>query len=231
MRTHVTLITGGTGGLGKAVTKAFLDRGDRVVATYRSEASRKNFLTGFSPSPANLTLKSVDLSDLSSVKSLILQAVTEFGTIDHVIHLAGGFAGGQNVETTTLETFDLMLALNLRSAFYLMKEVLPVLKRRNHGTIVTVASKGALHIGPGTGAYAASKAALIALTQTVAAETGKGGIRANVVAPGMIDTEANRQAMPDADRSGWTAPESIARTILFLSSKDSEGVNGSVISM
>lgn len=226
---RVILVTGGTGGLGQAVTKAFLDQGDQVIVTYRRETERDALIQLVGSRANQMVPKVADVTQESSVNQLIEQILAEFGQLDALVHLIGGFAGGTQVGETTLETFERMVTLNLKSAFLVTRGVLPVMQSHKKGKIVTVSSRGAVQVGGGASVYAASKAGVIALTQAIAAEYGSVGIHANVILPGMIDTPSNRHAMPDADRSSWVSPEAIADVILFLCSLESSGVNGATI--
>lgn len=225
----ITLITGGTGGLGRAVTQAFLQRGDHVIVTWSSERGRDELLQLTQGQSVDLTLIPANVTDEASVKELFLTIERDFQRLDNTVHLVGGFAGGLPVAETSLETFDHLVAMNFKSAFLILRAAAALMQSQNSGHIVTVASRSAVQVAPGIGVYAASKAALIALTQALALELGPSGINANVVLPGTIDTPANRRAMPDANPATWTKPERIAQTILTLCSSTLSGVNGVAI--
>ncbi|HMW02138.1 MAG TPA: SDR family oxidoreductase [Acidobacteriota bacterium] len=225
----ITLITGGTGGLGQAVTQAFLQRGDRVIVTWSSERGRDELRQLTDSQSVDLTLLPANVTDEASVNALFSRIEQDFQRLDNTVHLVGGFAGGLSVAETSLETFDHMVAMNFKSAFLVLRAAAALMQSQRSGHIVTVASRSAIQVAPGIGVYAASKAALVALTQTLALELGPFGINANVVLPGTIDTPANRRAMPDADPAAWTKPERIAQTILTLCSPTLSGVNGVAI--
>ncbi len=225
----ITLITGGTGGLGQAVTQAFLQRGDRVIVTWSSERGRDELLQLTQGQSVDLTLIPADVTDETSVKELFSTIERDFQRLDNAVHLVGGFAGGPPIAETSLETFDKMVMMNFKSAFLIVRASAAMMQPQKSGRIVTVASRSAVQVAPGIGVYAASKAALIALTQTLALELGPVGINANVVLPGTIDTPANRTAMPEADHTAWTKPQTIAQTILTLCSSTVPGVNGVAI--
>ena len=225
----ITLITGGTGGLGRAVTQAFLQRGDHVIVTWSSERGRDELLQLTQGQSVDLTLIPANVTDEASVKELFLTIERDFQRLDNTVHLVGGFAGGLPVAETSLETFDHLVAMNFKSAFLILRAAAALMQSQNSGHIVTVASRSAVQVAPGIGVYAASKAALITLTQALALELGPGGINVNVVLPGTIDTPANRRAMPDANPATWTKPERIAQTILTLCSSTLSGVNGVAI--
>jgi NAD(P)-dependent dehydrogenase (short-subunit alcohol dehydrogenase family) len=122
-----------------------------------------------------------------------------------------------------------MLDLNLNSAFYVLRAVIPLMRRAGTGRIVAIGSRAAEDPGPGVGAYSASKAALVSLLRTVAAENKDLAITANVILPGTMDTPANRQAMPGADTSKWVQPASVASLIVWLANDAGKDVNGAVI--
>jgi NAD(P)-dependent dehydrogenase (short-subunit alcohol dehydrogenase family) len=119
--------------------------------------------------------------------------------------------------------------LNIRSAFLWARAVMPAMVARNRGKIVTISSRAALNVFPGIGVYAASKAALIALTQVLAAEGAPHDVQANVVLPSIIDTPVNRKAMPNADPERWVKPSDLAAVILFLASDAARTINGASI--
>jgi NAD(P)-dependent dehydrogenase (short-subunit alcohol dehydrogenase family) len=122
-----------------------------------------------------------------------------------------------------------MLDLNLRSAFHVIRAVLPILREQNGGRILAIGSKAATEPAPLAGAYAASKAALVSLIRTVARENSDRGISANIVLPGTMDTPANRAAQPDADRSKWVDPDQVAKLLVHLMADESSQINGAVI--
>ena len=218
----VVIITGASGGLGTVVTKAFLDAGARVIGVDRSAHSKI-------PSHPSLSHIAVALDDPAAVTNLIAEVVDLYGRIDAVVHLVGGFAGGQPIDETPDDTWDKMFAVNLRPAVVLTRAVLPVMRRSKSGSIVAIGSATALAPAANFSAYAASKAALISTISTVAEENRRYGIRANVVAPNTMDTPANRAAMPDADPAKWVQPANVASLIVWLVSDLGAEVNGAVI--
>jgi len=141
----------------------------------------------------------------------------------------GGFGGGQSVAETTDETWEKMLGLNLRSAYTIFRAVLPGMIKAGKGRIVAVGARAALDPMANFAAYSVSKTALVALVKTVALEVKDSGITANVVLPSVIDTPANRAAMPSADASKWVTPESIADLLVWLASDNARNVSGAAI--
>jgi NAD(P)-dependent dehydrogenase (short-subunit alcohol dehydrogenase family) len=218
----VVIITGASGGLGTVVTKAFLDAGARVIGVDRSAHTRI-------PDHPSLSHFVVALDDPEAVKHLVSDVVEMYERIDAVVHLVGGFAGGQRIEDTTDDTWDQMIDINLRPAATLIRAVLPVMRETGSGSVVAIGSAAALTPQAKVGAYSASKAALISLIRTVAEENREFGIRANVVSPNTMDTPANRAAMPESDPRKWVQPANVASLIVWLVSDAGAEVNGAVI--
>jgi NAD(P)-dependent dehydrogenase (short-subunit alcohol dehydrogenase family) len=208
----VVLITGASGGLGTAVTRAFVEAGADVAAVSRSGSEIAADLTR--PEEAARTVEAVR---------------ARYGRLDVLLHLAGGFEGGTPVAQTTDLVWSHMLDLNLNSAFYVARAVLPAMLGAGYGRIVAIGSKTAVEPVATLSAYGASKAALVALVRTIALEVKHTGVTANVVLPSIFDTPANRAADPAADFSRWVKPESIARLLLWLASEAAADVNGAVI--
>ncbi|MBB4634295.1 SDR family NAD(P)-dependent oxidoreductase [Longimicrobium terrae] len=225
MSDRVALVTGGTGGLGRAVIAAFLDAGWRVaVPTHRSGDDALAALA--SEHGDRLTSFAADLTTEEGA-TLSVQRTTEWaGGLDAVVHTVGGYAGGPPLHETSIADWDRMMDINLRGAFLLVRAAVP--RIRPGGAMVFVSSRAALTGRRGHAAYAISKAALLTLTEAVA-EENRGRLRVNAVLPGTIDTPANRAAMPGADTASWTAPEEIARVILFLASSESGAVTGATV--
>jgi NAD(P)-dependent dehydrogenase (short-subunit alcohol dehydrogenase family) len=222
------LVAGGTGGLGRAVSLAFLGEGARVVVTYR-EPKEFDSLRSEAAQGASLEGYSTDVTDEGAVRQLFDQVVTKHGRLDVLVNAVGGYAGGVNLWEQSTKALDQMLALNLRSGYVLSRAAIPAMLTQKHGAIVNVASKAALDHGAGASAYAASKAAAVALMDSLAAEVKGTGVRVNSILPSIIDTAANRQAMPGADFAKWPKPEDIARVILFLCSDDAKVVHGAAV--
>jgi NAD(P)-dependent dehydrogenase (short-subunit alcohol dehydrogenase family) len=225
----VVIVAGGTGGLGRAVSLAFLEEGAKVVVTYRDQ---KEFDVLQSESGANgssLDGHHVDVTDERVVRQLLDRALAAHGPLDALVNTVGGYAGGVNLWELEAKVFEQMLALNLRSGFVLSRAAIPAMLKQKHGAIVNVASKAALDHAAGASAYAASKAAALALMDSLAAEVRGTGVRVNSILPSVIDTEANRKAMPDADFAKWPKPEEIARVILFLCSDEGRVIHGAAL--
>jgi NAD(P)-dependent dehydrogenase (short-subunit alcohol dehydrogenase family) len=231
MRDHVVLVTGGTGALGTAVALAALQRDALVVVTYR-DARDRDALAGRVPAPVRERLHAVqaDVTDAGSVQRLVAEITARHGKVDALVNAVGGFAGGDLLATDE-RAWDAMLTLNLRSAYLCCRAVLPGMLAAGRGRIVNVASRS---VSPPTGgfiAYTVSKTGVIALTQALAQEVRGRGVTVNAVLPSTMDTEANRRAMPGADRRSWVTPEAVAQAILFLTSEEAAQVTGSLLAV
>jgi len=225
----VVLVAGGTGGLGRAVSLAFLEEGAKVVVTYRQQ---KEFGALKSEAGANgsaIEGHGVDVTDETAVRQLLANVLAEHGRLDALVNAVGAYAGGANLWDLETKVFDQMLALNLRSGYALLRAAIPAMLKQKHGAIVNVASKAALDHGAGAAAYAASKAAAVALMDSLAAEVKGTGVRVNSILPSIIDTEANRKAIAGADFRKWPKPNDIARVILFLCSDDARVIHGAAV--
>ena len=225
----VVLVAGGTGALGRAVSLAFLREGARVVATYRQEKELEALRKAAGDSGATLSGRVVDVTDTAATEELAKKIVAEHGRIDVLVNAVGGYAGGKPLWETPPEVFERMLALNLRSGFALTRAVVPAMLRQASGAVVNVASRAAFDHGAGAAAYAASKAAAVAMIDSLAADVKGKGVRVNSVVPSIFDTEENRKAMPDADFSKWPKPEEIAAVVLFLASDEGRLIHGASV--
>ncbi len=213
------LITGAGGGLGRAVVDAFLETGGMVYGVDISWAKGN---------PHNSTHFHAIEADVNTDEGCDT-AVESSAPVHALIHLVGGYAGGQAAAETDDATFDRMINLNLRSAFRMIRAALPGMLAAGKGRIAVMGSRAADEPVAGSAAYNASKAALNALVMTVALETKKSGVTVNAVAPSIIDTPANRAAMPSANHSQWVKPESIAKLLVWLASDAAADVSGAVI--
>lgn len=225
----VSLITGTTGGLGPSVAEAFLAAGSRVCSTYRTDEKLVFLHNHLGKLVTRLSDYQVDVIREQQVQPMVTDVLKRFGRIDALVNVAGGWLGDKPVEEHSMREWDYMLDLNLKSAVVTTRAVLPVMKKQGSGAIVYIGATSGLCGEAGASAYAAAKAALISLTQSVQAEVRAMGISVNCVLPSMIDTAANRESMPGSDTSGWTAPQSIAKVIAFLASEEGRAVKGAAI--
>jgi NAD(P)-dependent dehydrogenase (short-subunit alcohol dehydrogenase family) len=214
---RTVLITGASGGLGRAVVQAFADREATVFAVARSAED--------APPTGRVTRVAADLTTVEGAR----RAAAAAGRVDALVHLVGGFAGGDPVQQTGDDTWMQMMNLNLHAAFYMIRAVLPAMIENGRGRIVAVSSRTGLEPAAGLSAYGVSKAGLNALIRTVALETKNTGVTANAVLPSIIDTSANRRAMPSADYSRWVRPEAIAEAICWLAGDSADSISGALI--
>jgi NAD(P)-dependent dehydrogenase (short-subunit alcohol dehydrogenase family) len=221
---RVVVVTGAFGALGGAVARAFAARGARLV------------LVDLAPAPAGapagvgvdaLLLGGVDLADLEQTRGAMAAAVERCGGIDVLVNVAGGFHW-ERLEDGEVATWDRLYAMNLRTAVVCCKAALPALLARG-GSIVNVGAGAAARAAAGMGPYAASKAGVQRLTESLAEEVKDRGVRVNAVLPGVIDTPRNRTDMPDADFARWMRPEAIAEVIAFLASDAAGAVTGAAV--
>ena len=224
-------VTGGTGALGRAVTGRFLNDGYRVAVTYRAEDEWEALKREHEPAARTGSLLGLrsDVTQAESVREAIGSAAQQFGELRVLIHLAGGYRGGERVESVAESTVRGMIELNLISAFWAAKHAIPHVKRATDGRLIFVSSRGAIECYPGASAYAAAKLGLHALVQTLAKELKRDGVTANAILPSVIDTPANRAAMPDADFSAWVTPDAVAGLLAYLASREAGSTSGALV--
>jgi len=227
----VALVTGATGALGKIVTHKLLENGARVVATYRTESRRNDLEQFVGALKSNLMEIRADVTDERSVQELVKTIIDKFGRIDFLLNIVGAYAGGTDIADTDLSQWDLLMNVNLKSAFLCAKAVLPHMVKQDYGRIVNVSSRTAVEKSRRvkSGAYAISKAGVIVLTETLADEVKNYDINVNCVMPSTIDTPNNRRNFPKADFSKWVDPNEIAEVMLFLLSDASKVTSGACI--
>jgi len=225
----VVLVAGGTGGLGHAITLLLLEQGSTVAVAFNREQEYQTLQQAAGHSGNRLAGFHADVTDLAATAKLVQKTLAQFGRLDALVNTVGAYAGGTPLWETDPETFDRMIDLNLRSGYALAHAVVPVLLAQKHGAIVNVSAKAAWDHATGASAYAASKAGAIALMDSLAADLRGTGIRVNSILPSIIDTAANRRAMPQADFAQWPKPEDIARVVLFLLSDEARVIHGASI--
>jgi NAD(P)-dependent dehydrogenase (short-subunit alcohol dehydrogenase family) len=216
------LITGGSGGLGNAVTAEFLDAGWRVVVPWIAEHELERL-----PAAERLETVRADLFEpASAAEAVDVAAAMAAAPLRAVVNLVGGFAIGGRVHETPVDEFERQVRLNIVPAYTIAHAALPHMITAGTGAVVCVSSRAAVRPFPGAAGYVTGKAAVLALVDALAVEYVKDGIRVNAVMPSVIDTPANRAAQPGADYSSWVAPERIARVVRFLCEGASDAVSG-----
>jgi NAD(P)-dependent dehydrogenase (short-subunit alcohol dehydrogenase family) len=219
------IVTGGTGGLGSAVVGRLLDDGWRVVVPWVVEGELERV-----PEREGLELVRADLFDPDAVAAVAAQAADAPGApLRGVVNLVGGFAVGGRVHETAIEEFERQFRLNLRPTYLVTSAAVPYLLDAGGGSILCVGTRAAVQPFSGAAGYIASKAAVIAFAQAVAAEYKHDGIRCNAILPSVIDTPANRASMPNADHEKWVKPAEIAGVIAGLLSDDSRPTSGAAV--
>lgn len=213
-------ITGGLGALGRATAAVLARRGARIALLDRASDTpgrpAADFLTG------------VDLTDEQATREAFDNAAAALGGLDGLVNVAGGFAW-ETVEHGQVQTWDRLYAMNLRTAVLASSAALPHLLACAESAIVNVGALAATRASSGMGAYAASKAGVAKLTESMAEEFKDRGLRVNAVLPSILDTPANRSDMPDADATRWVSPDALARVIAFLLSADARPVTGACL--
>ena len=224
----VVLITGGTGALGRSITKAFLvSNATTTIATYVIEEEIEYLKS--ETKTAAVELIRADVTKDEEVKKLISKVTEKHNRIDILVNVVGGYLGGKSVFGLEEQEWDFMMNLNLKSAFLISKHVIPIMASAKYGKMVHISSRTALKSDGYDSVYAASKSGLIRLVESVSEEVKELNINVNCIMPSIIDTEANRKAMPKSDFSKWIKPEDLANVVLFLCSEDAKVINGAAI--
>lgn len=226
MSPRVIAVTGAFGVLGEVVVKAAAAQGARLA------------LIDFAPvAPAGLVaacghdaviLSGIDLADLASAGAAMAAIEARFGRLDGLINIAGGFRW-QTLEQGDPAVWDLLYAINVKTAANASRAALRLLKASPAGRIVNIGAAGAMKAGAGMGAYAAAKSGVHRLTESLAEELKSTLVTVNAVLPSIIDTPANRADMPDADFTAWVSPADLAAVILFLASPQAQAVTGALV--
>jgi len=222
---RTVMVTGAAGNLGRAAAAAFAELGANLVLV---DLQRER-LEAFGPASQHRMLAPANLLAQDEVNATVNAALAHFGRIDVLCNLAGGFRMGEAVHETSDETFDFLFDLNTRSLLHCVRAVVPHMISRGGGRIVNVGAFAAQKGAPGMGAYTASKAAVIRLTEAMAAELRDQHINVNCVLPTIIDTPENRAAMPAADPARWVSPLDLAHVIVFLASDAARAVHGAAL--
>ncbi|PGF18169.1 glucose 1-dehydrogenase [Natrinema sp. CBA1119] len=224
----VAVITGASGALGSAAVDRFLEAGATVCAVDVIAPDDEDSLLERDPDDeSDLAFYEADLTDEDDVAALMESVADDHGRIDHLLNIAGTWRGGDHVEDTDLEEFDLLLDVNLKTAFLASKHALPHLQNST-GSIVSISARSSLEGGEGDGPYRITKAGIRLLTETLA-EENRGTVRANCVMPSVIDTPMNREMMPDADHGSWVDPLEIADVMAFLCSDGAAVTSGAAV--
>lgn len=229
MEDAVSVITGGTGGLGTEVARRLAARGHRLAITYLVPEEANALEETLGLGEERLFLKRIDCTEGDTTTAFMDEAASRFGGINALCCLIGGWSGGRDVHETEDVRFDRMIDLNLRTTFNASRAALPHLRRAAWGRIVMIGSRAAVDPPAGQAMYNVAKAGVIALARSIAEEVGDTAVTANVVLPSLIDTPAFREVVPFANYVDWPTPGEIADIISFLASPASGVINGAAI--
>jgi NAD(P)-dependent dehydrogenase (short-subunit alcohol dehydrogenase family) len=225
MAERSVIVSGGAGGVGLAITQHFAREGHRVFVVER-EAVRAHMDAHLSD---RISFVAADVTDEASVAAAIGQVQQAAGRVDVLVNVVGGYAAGQPISELDAATWDHMMTLNLRSAFLMAKHAVRPMIAQDWGRIINFSARAARDTAANAGAYAVSKAGVLALTEVQAKEVLAHNITVNAVLPSIVDTAANRAAMPDADHAHWPKAEEIAGVVAFLASEAAGLISGAGI--
>ncbi len=220
----VAVVTGASGALGSATVDRFREAGATVCAVDVVSPEEDDSLLD---PDEGVHFYEADLTDETAVDTLVDEIVDDHGRIDHLLNIAGTWRGGDPIEDTDESEFDLLMNVNLKTAFLVSKHALPHLTETN-GAIVSISARSSLEGGSGDGPYRITKAGIRLLTETIA-EENRGTVRANCVMPSVIDTPMNREMMPDSDHDSWVDPAEIADVMTFLCSDGASVTSGAAV--
>lgn len=223
---RTVIVTGAAGHLGRAVARHFAARGAALVLV---DLDRERLAAAHGAEHEGMLFAPADLRDAAQAAAVAHAALARFRRLDVLANVAGGFRMGEAVHETSDATWELLFDLNARTMLHMCRAVVPAMLAAGGGRIVNVGAYGALRGGALMGAYAASKSAVIRLTESMAAELRERGVRVNCVLPTILDTPDNRAAMPDADPSRWVATDALADVIGFLASDAARAVQGAAV--
>jgi NAD(P)-dependent dehydrogenase (short-subunit alcohol dehydrogenase family) len=222
----IFIVTGAFGALGRVVARTLAARGDRVALVDAAPEAPPGLVEEFGE--AHLLLLGADLSRPEGAEAAVRRVRGHFGAVHGLANVAGGFRW-ETIEGGDPATWQAMFSVNVLTALHACRAVLPVLQAAGGGRIVNVGAGAAAKAAAGMGAYAASKAGVLRLTEALADECKDRGITVNAVLPSVIDTPANRRDMPDADFTRWVSPDALADVVAFLLSDAARAVTGAGI--
>ena len=225
---EVVLVSGANGALGSAMVERCAADGARVVALERS----KNGDVKLERLSDKVVRLHANTGDAAALVAALARAEADAGSLTGAVLTAGAWRGGHKFhEAEAAVDYRTVMDANLEATNIALRAILPGLVQRQRGSVVLIGSRSGVrpYDAPGSAAYAAAKAALSALAQAIAAEVLAAGVRVNSVLPSTIDTEANRKAMPDADRSRWVSTDSLGDVIQFLLSERARDISGASI--
>ena len=214
---RVVVVTGAAGALGRAVVDQFAHNGASVAQLD---------IVGIDNSHYSAVC---DLTDSQSCSKAVQAIVDTLGKIDVLANIAGGFSMGEMVHECSDETWDFMFGLNARSVLNMTRAVVPLMLLRQYGKIINIGARAGLRGAPNMAAYSASKSVVMRLTESLAEELKEKRINVNAILPSIIDTDRNRNDMPNADFDRWVSPEAVARVVAFLASSTADPIHGALL--
>ena len=226
LENRTVIVTGAAGNLGKAVAAAFADQGANLVLV---DLKRESLEKAFGSESERRAFAPANLLEMAGATSVAQAALARFGRIDALCNIAGGFRMGEQVHETSDENWNFLFDINSRTVLHMVHAVVPHMLSAGGGKIVNVGAFAAQKGAAGMGAYTASKATVIRMTEAMAAELRDRNINVNCVLPTIIDTPENRAAMPKADPAKWVAAADLANVIVFLASDAARAVHGAAV--
>jgi NAD(P)-dependent dehydrogenase (short-subunit alcohol dehydrogenase family) len=222
---RTVVVTGAAGALGQAVARYFLDDGARLALIDRDAAHLRTVFPAL-VDDARHGLFAADVTSEAGMHTVVESIVDRFGRVDVLVHVAGGFEMGEPVHGLTRASWERMMDLNAWSFVTATRDLIPHMLQHGKGRVIAVSARAAERGQANMAAYGASKSALQRLVEALSGEVAARGISVNSIAPTIMDTPANRRAMPDADRSAWVPTAMAARAIGFLASEEGGWVHG-----
>jgi NAD(P)-dependent dehydrogenase (short-subunit alcohol dehydrogenase family) len=223
---RTVIVTGASGNLGAAVARAFADLEENLVLV---DLERDGLERAFGAENDHRLFAPVNLLEIAEATGVAQAALARFGRIDVLCNIAGGFRMGETVHETSDENWNFLFDINTRTLLHAVRVVVPHMVAAGGGKIVNVGAFAAQKGVAQMGAYTASKAAVIRMTEAMAAELREKNINVNCVLPTIIDTPQNREAMPKANPEKWVAPADLANVIVFLASDAARAVHGAAL--
>lgn len=216
-KNRTVVVTGAAGALGTAVVSHFARLDARIAQLDVVAIDNAHYSD------------SCDLTSFEDCKAAVTKILGQFGSVDVLANIAGGFTMGDAVHETSADTWNFMMSLNAQSVFNMARAVVPLMMNQGHGKIVNIGARAGLRGAPNMAAYSASKSVVIRLTESLADEVKAQGVNVNCILPSIIDTQRNRQDMPDADFSTWVTPAQLAGVIGFLASSAADPIHGAAL--
>jgi NAD(P)-dependent dehydrogenase (short-subunit alcohol dehydrogenase family) len=221
----VVIVTGATGRLGSAVTRAFHATGAHLVAPDRSTGHAQELFPDLADSPDHILADGIDVTNSEQMETLVQAALDRFGRLDALVNTVGGYRGGTPLHETPLENWNFLFNLNARSVFIASRAVIPIMLQQGRGKIVNIGSHSALAGQAGDGLYSAAKGAVVRLTESMSADYKQLGIQVNAILPAALVSAADMRADP----TRGVTPDSVAQVVLFLCSEAANIISGAII--